>query len=146
MRWHRWWYEARDPESTGLVALLHPWESGSDNSPAWDIALARVPTTTKTEVIRKDTGHVDVAMRPHDEDYRRFIHLVDTYAACRWNPAEQWAAAPFKVAEIQTTAILLASGEALLELAREFGQEADAEELETVNARSRKALLAQWRP
>ncbi|MFJ7356393.1 MGH1-like glycoside hydrolase domain-containing protein [Phyllobacterium sp. NPDC097923] len=146
LRWHRWWYEARDPESTGLVALLHPWESGSDNSPAWDIALARVPTTTKTEVIRKDTGHVDVAMRPHDEDYRRFIHLVDTYAACRWNPAEQWAAAPFKVAEIQTTAILLASGEALLELAREFGQEADAEELETVNARSRKALLAQWRP
>ncbi|MDX7569023.1 hypothetical protein SJ550_26490, partial [Serratia marcescens] len=83
---------------------------GSDNSPAWDIALARVPTTTKTEVIRKDTGHVDVAMRPHDEDYRRFIHRVDTYAACRWNPAEQWAAAPFKVAEIQTTAILLASG------------------------------------
>ncbi|MBA8879492.1 MGH1-like glycoside hydrolase domain-containing protein [Phyllobacterium myrsinacearum] len=146
LRWHRWWYAARDPENTGLVALLHPWESGSDNSPAWDIALARVSTTTETTVARKDTGHVDAAMRPHDEDYRRFIHLVDTYAACEWHPERQWAAAPFKVAEIQTTAILLRSGEALLEFAREFGLDSDAQQLETFNARSRSALLAQWRP
>ena len=64
LKWHRWWYSARDPEGTGLVALLHPWESGSDNSPAWDIALARVPTTTDTPVVRKDTGHVNASMRP----------------------------------------------------------------------------------
>jgi mannosylglycerate hydrolase len=146
LRWHRWWYAARDPEATGLVALLHPWESGSDNSPAWDIALARVATTTETIVIRKDIGHVHAAMRPRDEDYHRFIHLVDVYATCEWDPARQWAAAPFKIAEVQTTAILLKSGEALLTLAREFGRTFDAKELEEFNARSRRALLAQWRP
>ena len=31
------------PGRSGLVATLHPWESGMDNSPAWDAALARVP-------------------------------------------------------------------------------------------------------
>ncbi|CDZ58781.1 MGH1-like glycoside hydrolase domain-containing protein [Neorhizobium galegae] len=146
LKWHRWWYSARDPEGTGLVALLHPWESGSDNSPAWDIALARVPTTTDTPVVRKDTGHVNASMRPRDEDYSRFIHLVDTYATCGWDPAKQWEKAPFKVAEIQTTAILLKAGEDLEHLAREFGRMEDAAEIAAFNELSRKAILAQWRP
>lgn len=146
LKWHRWWYSARDPEGTGLVALLHPWESGSDNSPAWDIALARVPTTTDTLVVRKDTGHVNAEMRPRDEDYKRFIHLVDTYAACGWDPAKQWQKAPFKIAEIQTTAILLKAGEDLEHLARVFGRTEDAAEIAAFNDRTRQAMLAQWRP
>ncbi|MCC2613519.1 MGH1-like glycoside hydrolase domain-containing protein [Neorhizobium petrolearium] len=146
LKWHRWWYSARDPEGTGLVALLHPWESGSDNSPAWDVALARVPTTTDTPVVRKDTGHVNAEMRPRDEDYRRFIHLVDTYAACGWDPARQWEKAPFKIAEIQTTAILLKAGEDLEYLARLFGRTEDAAEIATLNERTRQAILVQWRP
>ena len=39
---HRWWFAARDPEQTGLVSILHNWETGSDNSPAWDLAFERV--------------------------------------------------------------------------------------------------------
>src|SRR5690606_4385056 len=42
-RWHRWFHDNRDPEGTGLVAILHPWESGRDNSIDWDDALMRVP-------------------------------------------------------------------------------------------------------
>ncbi len=146
LKWHRWWYAARDPEGTGLVALLHPWESGSDNSPAWDLALARVPTTTDTPVVRKDTGHVNADMRPRNEDYQRFIHLVDTYAASGWDPAKQWQAAPFKVAEIQTTAILLKAGEELEALARELGRTQDLAEITAFNEKTRRAMLAQWRP
>ena len=52
------------PRGTGLVAVLHSWETGSDNSPAWDAALARVPTTTSTPIRRKDTSHVEAVMRP----------------------------------------------------------------------------------
>jgi hypothetical protein len=146
LNWHRWWYSARDPEETGLVALLHPWESGSDNSPAFDVALGRVPTTTQTPVMRKDTGHVDAAMRPRDADYRRFIHLVDTYAACGWDPMKQWKKAAFKVADVQTTAILLKAGEDLHYLATMLGRAAESGELAAMNNRTRKALLAQWRP
>ncbi|WP_454852585.1 MGH1-like glycoside hydrolase domain-containing protein [Rhizobium binxianense] len=146
LKWHRWWYRARDPEGSGLVALLHPWESGSDNSPAWDIALARVPTTTVTPVVRKDTGHVDASMRPRDEDYRRFIHLVDTYAACGWDPARQWEKAEFKIADVQTSAILLRAGEDLQYLAALLGRAGDAAEIADCNDRTRQALEAQWRP
>ena len=97
--------------------MLHNWETGSDNSPAWDAALARVPTTTSTPIRRRDTGHVDPAMRPSDVDYQRYIHLVDAYRAAGWDPERQWAVAPFKVAEVQTTAILARATEDLAALA-----------------------------
>jgi hypothetical protein len=106
LRSHRWWLKARDPDQRGLVAILHPWESGSDNSPAWDEALARVPTITKIEIHRQDTKHVNAAMRPRNVDYQRFIHLVEIYGECEWDPIKQWSVAPFKVADVQMTAIL----------------------------------------
>ena len=43
VRYHLWWYRCRDPQNTGLVVSYHPWESGMDNSPSWDNALAAVP-------------------------------------------------------------------------------------------------------
>lgn len=35
LAYHEWLYRERDPENTGLVTLVHPWESGLDNSPSW---------------------------------------------------------------------------------------------------------------
>ena len=126
LAWHRWWIHARDPGRTGLVAVLHNWETGSDNSPAWDTALARVPTTTSTPIRRRDTGHVDPAMRPTDVDYQRYIHLVDAYRVAGWDPARQWAAAPFKVADVQTTAILARATEDLAALPERSARTATA--------------------
>ncbi|WP_262297250.1 MGH1-like glycoside hydrolase domain-containing protein [Microvirga sesbaniae] len=146
LRSHRWWLAARDPDGLGLVSILHPWESGSDNSPAWDMALARVPTTTTTAIRRKDTGHVDASMRPRDEDYQRFIHLVDTYRACGWDPARQWSAAPFKVADVQMTAILARATADLIHLAESLGTAEEKAELARMHARLREGLARRWRP
>jgi glycogen debranching enzyme len=146
LRSHRWWLEARDLEGLGLVAILHPWESGSDNSPAWDEALARVPTTTTTVIRRKDTGHVDASMRPRDEDYQRFIHLVDVYRDCEWDPKRQWAKAPFKVADVQMTAILARATVDLIHLAETLGTEKDKAELAQMHRRLIDGLARRWRP
>lgn len=32
---HQWLYTERDPHNEGLVLLIHPWESGLDNTPPW---------------------------------------------------------------------------------------------------------------
>ena len=42
LAWHRWCYSSRDPHGIGLVSIVHPWESGMDNSPLWDDALSAV--------------------------------------------------------------------------------------------------------
>lgn len=146
LRSHRWWLRSRDPEGLGLVAILHPWESGSDNSPAWDAALERVPTSTTTVIRRKDTGHVEAAMRPHDEDYQRFIHLVDVYRACGWDPQRQWKAAPFKIADVQTTGILARSTADLMDLAENLGLRDEGAELSDMNQRLVAGLSHRWRP
>ena len=101
--YHRWWQRARDPNGSGLVSTLHPWETGMDNSPAWDAALARVPAATITAVQRRDTTHVNATMRPRAEEYQRFIHLVDLFRDVRWQPEKMLAASPFRVADIGTT-------------------------------------------
>ena len=146
LRHHRWWLRARDPERIGLVAILHPWESGSDNSPAWDIAFDRVPTSTTTEIRRRDLGHVDAAMRPRDIDYQRFIHLVDCYRDCGWDPSRQWAKAPFKVAEVQMTAILARSTADLVALADTLGSREEQDELKEMSAFLVAGLARRWRP
>ncbi len=129
LNYHRWFRAARDPEGSGLVATLHPWETGMDNSPAWDAPMARVPTTTTTVIRRKDTAHIDPAMRPKAEDYQRFIHLVDTYRDVGWEPAAMWQAAPLKVADVATNAILLRAERDLLALARHVGSPAERAEI-----------------
>ena len=122
VRNHRWWQAARDPERRGLVATLHPWETGMDNSPAWDTALARVPTETKTVDPPARHQRTSIAtMRPRGEEYQRFIHLVDLFRDAGLGADRMLAASPFRVADIGTNAILLRAEQDLLALAARFG-------------------------
>ncbi len=66
----------RSPE--GLISIVHPWESGMDNSPAWDRPLSAVPTGA-TGFVRRDLGHVAAAERPTDRDYERYTALARAY-------------------------------------------------------------------
>lgn len=141
---HRWWAAARDPGGIGLVATLHPWETGMDNSPAWDKALDRVPTGTRTAIRRRDTSHVDPAFRPRAIDYQRFIHLVEVFRDAGWDPARMLAASPFRVADVGTNAILLRAEKDLLHLAGRFGTPVEASEIATRIARMETALEHLW--
>ncbi|MGG5820226.1 MGH1-like glycoside hydrolase domain-containing protein [Falsiroseomonas sp. HW251] len=141
---HRWWARARDPQGTGLVTTLHPWETGMDNSPAWDAALDRVPTTTRNAIRRRDTGHVDPAFRPRAIDYQRFIHLVECFADAGWDPAGMLAASPLRVADVGTNAILLRAERDLAALATRFGTPAERTEIEGRIARMAPALETLW--
>ena len=144
VRNHRWWRQARDPAATGLVATLHPWETGMDNSPAWDTALARVPVTTTTPIARRDTGHVDAAMRPRGEEYQRFIHLVDCFRAEDWNPARMYAASPFRMADVGTNALLLRAERDLRAMAQRFGTAAEAAEIDARATAMHAAMECLW--
>ncbi len=141
---HRWWQRARDPAGTGLVATLHPWETGMDNSPAWDTALGLVPTETTTPIRRRDTMHVDVSMLRRGEEYLRFIHLVDRFRDVGWEPMRMLATSPFRVADIGTNAILLRAERDLLTLAGRFGTAADVAEIAGRIARMQGAIDRLW--
>ncbi|SEF36906.1 Trehalase [Amycolatopsis pretoriensis] len=75
--WHEYLRTHRDAGGRGLVAIVHPWESGMDNSPAWDGPLARV--TPSTGFVRRDLDHGAAADRPSDDDYGRYVRLASDY-------------------------------------------------------------------
>jgi hypothetical protein len=141
---HGWWERARGPGLGGLVATLHPWETGMDNSPAWDVALARVPTQTTTAIQRRDTGHIDASFRPRGVEYQRFIHLVDLFRGAGWDPARMLAVSPFKVADVATNAILLRAERDLLDLAGRFGSAAERAAITQRIAAKETALAGLW--
>lgn len=35
LKYHKWLYAERDPNNSGLVIQIHPWETGLDNTPPW---------------------------------------------------------------------------------------------------------------
>ena len=120
-RWHRWFYANRDPQKVGLVAILHPWESGRDNSIDWDEALARVPTDGVEPYQRRDTQHVNAAERPTQAEYDRYLWLVQKFRSLGWDNAKLHEASAFKVVDPGFNAILIRSDEALAELADALG-------------------------
>jgi len=71
----------RDVSGDGLASIVHPWESGLDNSPSWDAALAAVPAdlTLLRRFRRRDIDNADAAHRPTDADYARYVRLVLDY-------------------------------------------------------------------
>jgi hypothetical protein len=67
----------RDPDGHGLAAIVHPWESGQDNSPLWDRDLAHleIPPGALPPYQRRDLRHAGAADRPTDAAYDRYVYL-----------------------------------------------------------------------
>lgn len=142
--WHRWFYAARDPEGTGLVALLHPWESGRDNSCDWDAALARVPTDGVEPYQRRDTSHVDAAQRPHKAEYDRYLWLVQRFRELGWDNARLHDASPFRVVDPGFNAILIRSDEDIAALGEALGMAGLAAAARARVAKARAAFERLW--
>ena len=141
---HRWFHAARDPDGSGLVSIIHPWESGMDNSPVWDAALADVPPGPSVAHLRKDTGFAAAAVRPTGPEYDRYINLVVTFRDAGYDPEAVWRTAPLLVADIGFNAILQRANHDLLHLLRQAGDTDGAAEVAGMIARTDAALEARW--
>ena len=144
--WHRYLATARDPEGSGLVTIYHPWESGTDNSPRWDTPLSRIPVGEVPTYTRYDVQHVaDPSHRPTDEEYDRYLWLLELLKRARYEEADIYGSHPFLVKDVLFSAILVAANEALLEIADVVG--APPEERAWVEGwieRGREGLDGQW--
>mgnify|MGYP002700307134 CR=1 FL=1 len=120
--YHQWWYNDRDPENTGLVVSYHPWESGMDNSPAWDKSLAAVPPVTY-QYKRKDLEHVDSDERPHASEYDRYLFLVDFYKKSNFDSKVMYKECPYKMYDVGIISILHKGTKDLISLCNSFGVE-----------------------
>ena len=148
LAWHLYLTTARDPEGSGLVTIYHPWESGTDNSPRWDEALEAVEVGDLPHYTRYDLQHVaDPSHRPSDEEYDRYLWLLETLKQARYDEAAIYESHPFLVKDVLFSAILIAANEALLKIADAV--EAPEEERALIGGwveRGRESLEEHWDP
>ena len=148
LAWHLYLTTARDPEGSGLVTIYHPWESGTDNSPRWDEALEAVEVGDLPPYTRYDLQHVaDPSHRPSDEEYDRYLWLLETLKQARYDEAAIYESHPFLVKDVLFSAILIAANEALLKIADAV--EAPEEERALIGGwveRGRESLEEHWDP
>jgi hypothetical protein len=145
-RHHAWWYRTRDPQRSGLVMTIHPWETGRDNAPSWDEALARVPRTTRPYQ-RRDLDHVDGSQRPTHDFYDRVVYLMDFNRNAGFDPDVIARECPFRVVDAAIVFILHRATKDLLALAEELNIGlADRSELVAALARTETAAPRLWSP
>ena len=141
---HRWFHTYRDPLGNGLVMVTHNWETGRDNSSEWDHALDRVDTSGVGPYQRRDTGHVDAAMRPTQREYDRYVAILQFGRASGWDHRVIADQGPFRMIDVGMSMMLLRANRDLLVLAEAIGDQAVAEELRGRIALSEQGMDWLW--
>lgn len=121
-----------------------------DNSPRWDRALARieVPEGGVPPFTRRDLAHVaDPAERPTDTDYERYMWIVEILRQGECRVDRLYDSLPFRIKDVFSSALLVASNEALIRIANlttiDFD---DLSLIESWIGRGRIGLADQWDP
>ncbi|MEJ6398869.1 MGH1-like glycoside hydrolase domain-containing protein [Yoonia sp. 208BN28-4] len=140
--WHRWFMEWRLDD--GAVCVTHPWEAGRDNAPDWDGAMKAINADDVGEYTRRDTGHVDPAMRPTKYDYDRYLKLVQLGVSVDWDQAKLREINPFRVADPTMTFTLLRAQRDMLAMGQRFSE--DVAEIEGWITTLEQGAQTLWNP
>jgi len=136
-----WWSEVYDSlvdallffprhRTTGdspLIVVVHPWESGLDNSPRWDFATGQGYRPSRP-YRRVDTAIVDPSARPTGQDYDLYMYLVELLSAARYDLADYLPRTPFAVYDALFNAAWYRSAVDLNHIAAALGKPPAVEE------------------
>jgi Glycosyl hydrolase family 63 C-terminal domain len=137
--WHRW-FQSRRLGGDGLVAILHPWESGMDNSPRFDAALAKL--TPAIDFTRRDLAHVAAEQRPTDADYGAYVSILEKLRAQRYRPSLDDAC--FLVGDVFLTSVLARAEADLAHLFQVIGESGSEPQARSDSLKT--ALEGSWDP
>lgn len=133
LKLHEWLYGERDPYERGLVCLVHPWESGMDNTPSWSALMKKFipkyashmekmklqPLLSK---IRKDTADSKASERPTASELFAFYKLIKKLQVKKFSIDEILATKLPLVEDLAFNAITIQANNLLEQIATETGQ------------------------
>ncbi len=122
-RYHQFFYDLRNPDGDGLIVVVHPWESGTDNSPRYLEAGNRVHLAYTPHYKRLDTQHVSAANRPTDKDYDLFVYLLELMREDNWDQKAYLKHAPLQVQDVLFNSMLCRANLDLAAIAEQVGED-----------------------
>jgi glycogen debranching enzyme len=122
---HKFLLTDRDPEKSGLVTIFHPWESGLDDSPVWDEALAKIRIQHTLKFERLDVIAVGGAKDtiPSDDMYNKFIYMIELMKQYNYDQQKTYESFPFKIKGLVSSSILYIANKYLVRIADILGEE-----------------------
>lgn len=141
VRWHDYLRDRRSGPS-GLAHVVHPWESGMDNSPYWDAPLAAMPDDFEGEIPRPDLKHASASQRPSNAEYGKYLSLAARYRDHGCDDGDDTH--PFRMEDPAVNALWARSELALADIAAAIG--ADPAPHYARAAELRDAIESLWDP
>lgn len=154
-RYHAWFYRERDLAGNGLVAAIHPWETGMDNTPpwidflrrdqpSWLVRAAQTPLGQRVaDLLRADMKESGHSERIKTEDGLRLLGQMQRLRRLRFEPRRMWAAGVPAIEDVGINSILIRNNEILRNLAVDSGLALDDELLNDMQ-RTAAALNLLW--
>lgn len=139
LAYHEWMYAERDPHDEGLILLIHPWESGLDNSPPWIDQLhvhsrpwwVNVIERTKLDKIvllfRRDTSHVPPGQRLSNIDAILYFTIIQRLKHKNWDIERILARSHFSFQDLTFNSILIRANEHLKTISKTIGRDLPVE-------------------
>jgi len=130
LAYHEWLYNERDPHKEGLVLIIHPWETGLDNTPPWMAELnehlmpwwIRVMEKTRLEAllsfVRMDTRHVGAGERPTNIEAMALYDAQRRLRRKEYNINKILDHSLFAIEDLAFNSIFIRANELLLEIAK----------------------------
>ncbi|MGB5849303.1 MAG: hypothetical protein WBH40_12495, partial [Ignavibacteriaceae bacterium] len=108
LSYHRFLHEDRDLIGDGLICVLHPWESGLDNSPRWDSIMQNIQNKNINRINRIDNRLIAKHQRPSDRDYELYFFIAEKLKALNYQ-VNDYSNLPFVVQDILFNSLALLS-------------------------------------
>jgi hypothetical protein len=120
--WHNWFHAERTPAGHDVVCTVHPWETGRDNCPDWELGLDRMDVDPDIDpYVRKDIEHADASERPSKLQYDKFVSIIKAGRDLNWDQKRLTNEGPFLMADPGIHFILLRADRDLLKIAQSLG-------------------------
>jgi len=132
INFHQWLYLHRDPDENGLIALVHPYESGLDNSPVWLSVIRRLKfpwwvrlVRTKNLVqfinfFRRDTRRVPEKQRISLADAAEYFYIQQKLKKYKYEDKKNLVKSRSSLEEVAFNSLLIRSNKSLIKIAAEL--------------------------
>jgi len=155
VRYHEWLYTERDPHDQGLAVLVHPYESGLDNSPPWISELRKhslpwwvsliekLHLDSLVNLVRRDTRRVPPGQRMSNVEAMAYWAALRRLRRKAYNSEAILNHPLFAVEDLAFNCILIRANTHLREIAKTIGRDLP-DDLAAAIGRADHALDQLW--
>jgi len=155
IRHHEWLYNERDPHSEGLVLQIHPYETGLDSTPPWQVQLHEHTKPKWIEMIewlkidglvnmlRRDTRYVPPGQRMTNIDALLYWDIIGRFRRKGWDISKILHRSEFCIEDVTFNSILVRANKRLNQIAKVCRMKIP-EHLTDAMRKTEKALETLW--